>query len=253
MKIVYFANNWVGWQVLKGLKDRSQEIVGLVVHPEEKRKYGDEIVREAGLPPEVVFDGSQLGRKKVQSALESLQADLGLSVFFAYVIRPPVLDMFPKGIINLHNSLLPYNRGVYSNVWSIVDGTPAGVSLHYIDDGLDTGDLIAQQEIPVEPWDTGESLYRKKEQACLELFSRTWPDILGGIAGRQPQDLSAGTFHVSKDVEAVDEIELNRHYRAGRLLNILRARTFPPYKGAYFKVGDKKVYLRLQMEVEPED
>jgi methionyl-tRNA formyltransferase len=151
--------------------------------------------------------------------------------------------------VNLHPGYLPFNRGAYPNVWSIVERTPAGATLHHVDDGIDTGDIVAQEKIEVLPTDTGESLYRRLEQACLRVFEGAWPLVREGKAPRTPQK-GAGTSHRVRDVEAIDEIRLDGSYRAADLLDILRARTFPPYTGAFIRVGGTRINLRVQLEKE---
>jgi methionyl-tRNA formyltransferase len=148
--------------------------------------------------------------------------------------------------------MLPYNRGAYPNVWSIVDDTPAGVSLHYVDEGIDKGDIVAQRRVPVAAADTGESLYRKLEEASLTLFRETWPAIRSGHAPRHPQNPSDGTSHRVRDVESIDEIDLDSPTTPRRLLNLLRARTFGEFPGAYFRDGDRRIYVRVQLS-EAED
>jgi methionyl-tRNA formyltransferase len=150
-------------------------------------------------------------------------------------------------VVNLHPAYLPYNRGQYPNVWSIIEGTPSGVTLHYINEKIDAGDVIAQREVPVELVDTGETLYRKLEQASLELFKDTWLLIKSDKPPRIPQSGEPGTYHRTRDAEAIDEIDLDGTYVARDLINVLRARTFPPYKGAYFRHQGRKIYLRLQL------
>ena len=150
-------------------------------------------------------------------------------------------------MINVHPSYLPFNRGAYPNVWSIVDSTPAGATIHFIDEGVDTGDIIAQTQISVEPFDTGESLYKKLEDTSLSLFKRTWPKIKSSKFERVKQTSESGTFHYIKDVERIDEIDLTEKYNAGELLNIIRARTFPPYPGAFFRYNGQKIFLRLEL------
>ena len=253
MKILYLANNWLGWQILKWLTEQGEEIVGLVIHPPHKQKYVHEMLEVTDLPPDRIFYGSQLGDSDVVEAIRKLMPDIGISILFDYILKPEFLDIFPRGVINLHPALLPYNRGQYPNVWSIVEGTPAGVTLHYIDEGIDTGDIIAQQEVPVEPIDTGETLYRKLERASLSLFQKTWPLIKAGRAPRIPQNKEVGTYHRTRDVESIDKIQLDQEYKARDLINILRARTFPPYKGAYFEVDGKRVYMYLRLEYGEED
>lgn len=251
MRILILGNNWVAWQVVRWLRDQSEQIVGLVVHPPNKRKYGNEIISSARVDPRYVFDGSLLRQPEVLQKIKELQPDIGLSVYFGYILRSEFLNIFPMGVINLHPAYLPYNRGAYPNVWSIVEGTPAGVTLHYVDEGVDTGDIIAQRKLPIEPFDTGETLYRKLEHACLELFKDIWPLIRDGKAPRIPQSKDQGTYHRVKDVERIDQIDLNRAYTARELIDIIRARTFPPHLGAYFIHNGRKIYLRLQLL--PED
>lgn len=251
MRILYLGNNRVGRQVLRWLKEQREEIVGLVVHPPEKQKHGAEIIRESGLDAQNIFDGSILDKPESLAAIRRLRPDLALSVFFGYILKPEFIGLFRGGVINLHPAYLPYNRGTYPNVWSIVDKTPAGATLHYIDAGIDTGDIIAQQKVAVEVKDTGATLYHRLEQACLELFQRTWPLIRAGQPPRFRQP-APGTKHRARDVAQIDEIDLHRNYRAGELIDVLRARTFPPFPGAYFRSDGRKVFLRLQLLDEDE-
>jgi methionyl-tRNA formyltransferase len=227
-------------------RHREDEIVGLVVHPQGRAKYRDEILAAAELPPERVFNGAELGNADVRSAIAALHPQIGVSVMFGYILRWPLLALLPAGCINVHPALLPYNRGSHPNIWSIIDQTPAGATIHFIDEGIDTGDIVAQLPVPVEPTDTGASLYHKLEIACVELFERTWPLIRSGQAPRTPQP-KPGVSHRTSDIDAIDEVFLEREYKAGALLDILRARTFPPFPGVFFRKDGQKYYLRLQI------
>ena len=152
----------------------------------------------------------------------------------------------------MHPAYLPYNRGAYPNVWAIVDGTRAGATIHYIDEGVDTGDIIDQTEVEVTPGDTGESLYKKLETACIELFAHAWPRIAEAPAKvtADAQNSSEGTSHRVRDTDNIDRIDLDKTYRAGDLLDIIRARTFHGFKGAYFEQNGEKYFLRIDIEKE---
>lgn len=252
MRIIYFGNNLAGLRVLEWLVAQGDEIAGLVVHPPEKSRYRDEIIAAARLPAARVFDGSQLRHPSTIEALRALRPEIGLSVFFGYILRQGVLSLFPSGCLNLHSSYLPHNRGAYANVWSIVDRTPAGVTLHYVDAGVDTGDIVAQKQVPVLASDTGKALYTRLETACVELFREAWPLVRSGNASRSPQDHSIATHHRVADVEQIDRIDLDRTYTARELLDIIRARTFPPFKGAYFEEAGERVYVRVELLREAE-
>lgn len=252
MKILLLINNWLGWQVASWLKEQGEEIVGMVLHPPDKRKYGHEIIKSLFLHETLIFDGTTLKEESVLSRISSLHPDIAISILFDYILSDDFIGLFRKGVINLHPSYLPYNRGQYPNVWSIIEQTPSGVTIHYMDNGIDTGDIISQKEVPVTNTDTGETLYRKLEKACLDLFIETWPLISSHSTRRVPQVKGTGTYHKTSDVEKIDKIDLDKKYTGRELINILRARTFPPYKGAFFEVDDQKIYLRLQLIADKE-
>ena len=252
MRIVFFGNNRVGLETLQYLMDRDDEVVGLVVHPAGRSRFRNEIVSASGLPSDRVWEAGTLRQPGTAGAIAELNAEIGVSAFFGHILQTDILNLFPSGVINLHPAYLPYNRGAYPNVWSIVDGTPAGVTLHYIDAGVDTGDLISRREVEKLPTDTGASLYSRLENACIDLFEQTWPLLLNGEISRIEQSGDEGTSHRMKDVDGIDEIDLNATFKAGDLINILRARTFPPHAGAYYLEHDSRVYLRLQLLTEDE-
>ncbi len=247
MRILFFGNNWIAWKVAEWLRDEGENLVGLVLHPLGRRKYGEEILAAAGVDSAHVFDGSQLQQQDVIEAIRARRPDLGLSAYFGFILRREILALMPRGAVNLHPAFLPYNRGVFPNVWSIVDGTPAGVTIHHMDERVDTGDIIAQRSVEVAPIDTGMTLYRKIERAALGLFQDTWPLIRSGEAPRTPQNPDEGTYHRLDSTQEIDQIDLDREYTARELIDLIRARTFPPYPGAYFEAEGRKVYLRLQL------
>ncbi len=247
MKILFMGNNWLGWQILKWLKGTKRDIVGLIIHPRRKQKYTDEILRVAALPSERVFTAMELKQPNALGKIKALKPDVGLSVMYDYILPKEFLNIFPMKCFNLHPGYLPYNKGAFANVWAIVDETPAGVTLHVIDEGIDTGPIVAQQEVTVDPWDTGETLYHKLELAGVALFKKAWPEVEQGRLVLKAQDLSLGRIHKRADTERIDQIDLNKEYKAKDLINILRARTFPPYKGAYFIKNGARIYMELKL------
>jgi methionyl-tRNA formyltransferase len=253
MRILFMGNNRVGLKAMEWLKQCDEEIVGLVIHSKEKQKYTHEIIECAGVNPDNIFFGHELNKPDVVKKILNLSPDIGVSIFFDYIIREDLFKKIPLGVINLHPAFLPYNRGQYPNVWSIVENTPSGVTLHYINEKLDAGDIISQQTVETEPIDTGKTLYMKLEQASVDLFCKTWPAIKSGTVIRSPQSDSPGTYHRTTDVEQIDKIELEKYYSGRYLIDVLRARSFPPYKGAFFEVNGKRIYLTLSLEYERED
>ena len=247
MRIVLFLNNWGAWQVAKWLHQRGEDIVGLLLQPPDDRRFADEILSALDLPADKIWTANQLRDADTLAKLRELRPDIGISAFFGCILKPEVIQLFPHGCINLHAALLPYNRGWHTNVWPIIEGSPAGVTIHYIDPGVDTGDIIAQRRIPIEPTDTGGSLHEKTVRAEVELFKETWPLIREGKNSRTPQDHSKATGHRKAEVGEISRIHLDRTYRAGDLINLLRARTYPPYPSAYYIDGEQRTYVRIEL------
>ena len=247
MRLLLLLNNWGAWKVADWLRKRDENIVGLVLQPPDDRRFADEILSTLDMPPDKIWLSTQLRDPNTLAALKELRPDIGISAFFGCILKPDMINMFPKGCINLHSALLPYNGGWHTNVWPIIEGTPAGVTIHYIDPGVDTGDIIAQRQIPVEPTDTGGSLHEKITRDQVELFKETWPLIREGKNSRTPQDLSKATVHRKSEVAKISCIELDHTYRAGDLINLIRARTYPPYPSAYYMEGDRRTYVRMEL------
>ena len=102
--------------------------------------------------------------------LKNNAIDFVVSYRYKHVIRKKVIRYLPQKIINLHISLLPWNKGADPNLWSLLEDTPKGVSIHYIDDGIDTGDIIYQKELIFdEENDTLASSYTKLNDEIIEL------------------------------------------------------------------------------------
>ncbi len=249
MQVALFANNWLGWQIAQELRSAGEVIRPLVLHPPDRRRHGDAIIAAAGTEREWIMDASALDTPAGIARLRDAGAELGVSALFGYRLGTDVLTAFPNGCINVHPSLLPWNRGAYPNVWSIVDHTPAGATIHVMDERLDTGPILRQRQVAVYATDTGYSLYWRTAHAALELFADVWPAIREGRVRPLPQP-PGGSSHRLRDVEAVDEIDLERRYTARELIDLLRARTFPPHAGAYFRAGGRRIYLRLELEEE---
>ncbi len=122
-----------------------------------------------------------------------------VSYGYRHLIREPVLDYLPGKIINLHISYLPWNRGADPNLWSFLEETPKGVSIHFVDCGIDTGDTLVQKEMKFEQY--GETLattYKALNDELIELFREAWPSIRGGYCRRSKQP-AGGSFHRSSD------------------------------------------------------
>lgn len=159
-----------------------------------------------------------------------------------FIIEAPAV-----GIVNFHPSLLPYNRGKNYNFWTIVEDTPFGVTLHFVDEGIDSGDILFQTPIAKTWEDTGASLYLKAKAEISLLFQNHYKDIIEGRYQRTKQDTIRSTLHYSKELDAYSRLTLDESYQLKQLLNLLRARTFEGKPACYFWDSGKKFEVRVSI------
>lgn len=157
--------------------------------------------------------------------LKKYSVDIAVSYRFRHIIKKSSIDYLNGKIINLHISLLPWNRGADPNLWSFLENTPKGVSIHYVDEGLDTGDIIAQEAVRMDIGsETLASTYEILNFEILELFKIQWPLIMGGECSRKKQP-PGGTYHCLKDKETYMHLLADKgwdtrvEYLLGKALN----------------------------------
>lgn len=130
-----------------------------------------------------------------------------VSYRYPFIIREPVIDFVCGKIVNLHISLLPFNRGADPNLWSFLENSLKGVTLHYIDCGVDTGDIIAQRAIEFsEENETLATTYKRLSDEGIHLFEEQWSLLMAGKAGRVSQYGMKGSTHRAKDKECFSSL-----------------------------------------------
>lgn len=134
------------------------------------------------------------------SEINEFNPDMIISYGYKHIIKKDVIDEYRDKIINLHISYLPWNKGMYPNVWSAIDQTPVGVTIHLIDEGIDTGDIIYQEHVQIDDEDTLLSSYDKLRKSIENLFMKNWKEIKSFNFKRTKQ-LPDGTFHLKKTSE----------------------------------------------------
>lgn len=130
-------------------------------------------------------------------------SDFIISYGYRHILKKDILDRFPNKAINLHISLLPWNRGADPNLWSFLEDTPKGVTIHYLDYGIDTGDILATQEVDYMPEDTLRTSYERLSKTIEELFKKVWPNIRSEKHKSIPQPVG-GSHHCLSDRAAFE-------------------------------------------------
>jgi methionyl-tRNA formyltransferase len=175
--------------------------------------------------------------------LERLRAwHPGVIYSFSYrrLLPRQILDCASIGAFNLHPSKLPAYRGRAPINWVLVNGErETGVTLHYMVERADAGDIVGQETVAIEDSDTALTLYRKLTPLAAGLISRFHPLIVSGCAPRRKQDLDAGSYF-GRRTPADGRIDWN--WPARRIFNLVRAVTHP-YPGAFCSAGGRKLFI----------
>ena len=138
--------------------------------------------------------------KLSRDQVELLAPDLIVSFGYRHVLSDEVLNHPPRGALNLHISLLPWNRGSDPNFWSWLENTPKGVTIHQMVKKLDAGPIVSQKELELSKNSTLEQTYGMLVAENLKLFPKALDSHLAGEA-ILPQAITQGTFHKTADLD----------------------------------------------------
>lgn len=185
--------------------------------------------------------------------VKHLKADIGFSIRFNKIITDEIINSFTVGIFNTHGGILPEYRGVYSNVNAILNNeNEYGVTLHYIDRGIDEGDIVSIKKTKILETDTGFSLYKKGEQLCYEILLEQIDSILDGTNTRITQKImieekgktsKTFTYNNTLNKKYIDQINLNKN-EDNNNMRIIRAFDSPFHEPAYTCIDGTRIYLR---------
>jgi len=126
---------------------------------------------------------------------------------YRYIVPGEVLAMFPRRAINCHISLLPWNRGSDPNLWSWIDDTPKGVTIHRMTEGLDKGSILVQKQVFFEAayHHTLKTSYDYLQEVLAAWFKEYWVEILAGLREDEPQP-GKGSYHCSADKDRLGRL-----------------------------------------------
>lgn len=166
---------------------------------------------ESKLVPFLTESGNQVVCTMERISPEFLfdnQIDFLISYRYRYILKADVLNVLKRKAINLHISLLPWNKGADPNLWSFLEDTPKGVTIHEIDAGVDTGLIINQREVRFSDSDTLRTTYEILTFEIESLFFEAWKSIVDGNY-QTTEHAGSGTFHLKKDKERYQHLLVN--------------------------------------------
>lgn len=244
MKIVFMGTPDFSVNALENIVKAGHDVVGVITQPDKPKGRGGKMqytpVKEKAL--ELGLDVYQPQRVKETEFIEKLKEmnpDAIVVIAFGQILPKAILDMPKYGCINVHASLLPKYRGAAPIQWSVIDGEKeTGVTTMYMNEGLDTGDIIDKVVVPIDKKETGGSLFDKLAIEGGKLILKTLIELENGTAVRTPQDDSKSNY-AGMINKQLGKIDFNKS--ANEIERLIRG--LNPWPSAYTKMDGKTLKI----------
>ena len=245
MKIILFAHqNW-GVYAVRYLARTNHEIVRVYTHPLDMDKYEkvwyDSVSLECKKYGIEVEERSKISNEDVEF-IQKILPDVIFSIGWRRLIPKSIFEVPKYGTINLHDGLIPQYRGFAPINWAIINGeAEVGLTMHFIDQGADTGDIISQEKTTVNIKDSAFDVYKK----LLEISPKMLQDTLAmieneNISSVSQQKMEKGFFCTRR---FPDDGKINWIDDRTNIYNLIRA-LCDPYPNAFFYYQEKKILIK---------
>lgn len=250
MRIVFIGTGEIGLPVLRALLESPQhELVGVVTQPDkpagrEQRIQASPIKSEMGATAIPVLQPERIRNQDAVAQIRALAPEAIVVMAYGQILPRSVLDLPKIACLNLHASLLPRYRGAAPIQAAIVGGDQAtGITVIYMDEGLDTGDILLQKPLRILPNETGGSLHDRLAQLAPETLLDALAQLSAGNASRIPQN-SAHVTYAPKLTREDGRID----WRESAELIERKIRAYDPWPGSFSEIenpGGKPRHLKI--------
>ena len=242
LDIVFMGTPDFAKESLEAIYNAGHNIIAVVTNPDRPKGRGmkkisspvKEFAVEKNIP---VLQPEKI--REIKDTLVQLNPDLFCVVAYGKILPKDILDIPKKGSINVHGSLLPKYRGAAPIQWSVLNGDKkTGITTMYMDEGMDTGDMILQEEVEIGENETTGELWERLSKIGANLLVETLKKIENGTAPRkkQPSDFTMAPM-LNKEMARIDWINKNSR----EIKNLVRG--LNPIMGAYTTYNDKKIKI----------
>jgi methionyl-tRNA formyltransferase len=241
-RVVVLGYHTMGCLGFDALRRHGYEVAAVLTHPDDPHEeiWWDSLAARAEAAGVPVHTPESSKGEEFQNLVASYHPDFLFSFYYRFMIPPAVLELAPRGALNLHGSLLPRYRGRAPVNWVLVEGeTETGVSLHYMVAKPDAGDLVDQERVAIDPADTAFTLYGKLEAAATVVLDRALPALAADTARPRPLDLSQGSYRGGRKPA---DGRIDWSWPARRIYDLVRGVTHP-YPGAFTTLGGRRLLV----------
>jgi len=242
IKIIVLGYHNIGCRCLEYLIGKNENVVAVFTHKDNpyENVFFDSMAEVARSANILCYTPENINYPEWVALIKELAPDIIFSFYYRNMISREILSIPRLGAINLHGSLLPQYRGRCPVNWVLVNGeNETGVTLHYMVDKPDAGDVIARGKIPILFNDTAYTLHRKIEKEAVVVLGKVWSLIKEGRNERIAQDLSVGSYYGGRNP---DDGKINWTLSNLEIYNLVRAVTHP-WPGAFCTFRNQKMFI----------
>ncbi|MEI7615790.1 MAG: methionyl-tRNA formyltransferase [Actinomycetota bacterium] len=243
-KVFLITSHYMGVLFIEELLKSGDEITGVAAWPDAGGWYVpvEYDVRTKAFQnylPLYEPDPKKLNSEEFLNVIRGLKPDFIVSGYYSQLFGSKLMAIPPGGCVNIHPTGLPRFRGLSPYFTHMLFGDEFNyITMHWLDNGADTGDIIAQASVKILPDDTGYTCGHRLTEAGAGIFKEYWPAIKAGKAPRQKQDASkASVFNYSG---AMAEIDWKKE--ASEIRNLIRSIS-KPLNGAWTRIGGQKLII----------
>lgn len=244
MRVVFMGTPDFAVPVLEALTESKHEVVAVVTQPDKRKGRGKEMqytpVKTAALNHGIeVYQPAKVKDEEFQNVLRAINADVIVVVAFGQILPPSIIHMPKYGCINVHASLLPKYRGAAPIQWAVIDGEKeTGITTMQMDEGLDTGDMMLKEVVPVDEKETGGSLHDKLAACGGKIILETLQRVEDGTVTYTKQDDSKSNYAKMLD-KNLGKIDFTK--KAVEIERLIRG--LNPWPSAYTKLNGKTLKI----------
>lgn len=239
MNILFMGGHELGAKTLEHLINNNVNVVGVVVSKNDNDWYRgvDEVADKFNLN---LYEEKNINDQIFLNKIKSLNLDLIVCVNFDQILKKDIINLPTIGCINTHASLLPKYRGRAPLNWAMINGEEySGVTVHFIDEGIDTGDIILQEKIKIDEDYYISDLLNKVKNIYPKIVLNAIKTLESNNLNLIKPDLSKG-FYVNKRTKDDGKIDFSKPSKD--IMNFIKAIS-KPYPGAFLYHNNKKIII----------
>jgi len=244
--MIIFLHDNLGYKILKYIKKKDSSSINKIILVNNNQSKLNLFARKFFSKKIIYWESSN--KNKLIYKLKNTKTDIMLLIWWPFILDKKIFTI-KKYCLNTHPSYLPFFKGKDPNFWSILKGGPFGVTIHHVNNKIDSGPIAFQSKIENFDWTwDSKKLYKKSIIELFKLFKSNFHNIVEYKIPVIEQGNKYKKINYRKDMLSTSVINLNSKFIVKDFLNLLRAKNFPPNYGIVFNENKKKYFIDIKIK-----